>query len=258
MLVECLKENIPIIVSPYQLGFVSGQSIHENIIVGQEIMLSMSKIKGKKGLFTIKLDLSKAYDKLSWEFIQRIFEEIELPLKMTNIIMHGVTSVETNIKQNGTSFEFFRPSRGIRQGDLVCPYIFVLCTDKLLHLIMQAVDKGDWRTIKAGKYGSVVSHLMFADDLLLFGEATTRQMQSVKSILNKFCNMSGEQVRHKKTIIFLSKNANRRTMEQLVHMSGFKETTFFGKYIGVLLTGKALKRGYCEYMIDQVSTKLTM
>lgn len=98
VLVECLKENIPIIVSPYQSGFVPGQSIHENIIVGQEIMHIMNKIKSKKGLFTIKLDLSKAYDKPSWEFIWRIFEEIELPLKMTNVIMNGVTSVETNIK----------------------------------------------------------------------------------------------------------------------------------------------------------------
>lgn len=101
---------------------------------------------------------------------------------------------------------------------------------------MQAVDKGDWKAIKAGKYGHTMSHLMFIDDLLRFGEATTRQMQCLKSILNKFCNMSGESVRREKTIIFLSKNESRHTREQPVHMSGFKETTFLGKYLGVLLT----------------------
>lgn len=67
----------------------------------------MNKMKGKRGFFAIKVDLSKAYDKLSLEFIWRVLEEINLPMKMTNLIVHDVTSVETNIKWNGSSSDYF-------------------------------------------------------------------------------------------------------------------------------------------------------
>jgi hypothetical protein len=128
---------------PFQTGFVPGRNIHDNIIVAKEMIHSMHKMKGKKGAFAIKVDLAKAYDKLSWEFIWRILNEIKLPNKMVNLIMHDVTSVETNVKWNGARTEFFRPQRGIRQGDPMSPYIFVLCMDKLSHLIIHAVNRGE-------------------------------------------------------------------------------------------------------------------
>ncbi|CAI8594394.1 unnamed protein product [Vicia faba] len=115
---------MPELISPYQSRFVSGRSIHENIIITQEIIHSMRNKKGKKGYFAIKVDLSKAYDKLSWDFIWRILEEFHLQRKMIDLILHGVTSVKTNIKWNSAVSKYFRP-----------------------------VDEGKWKTIKAGKKG---------------------------------------------------------------------------------------------------------
>lgn len=66
----------------------------------------------------------------------------------------------------------FSPERGIRQGDPMSPYIFVLCMDKLSHLIAEEVEEKRWCPLKAGRAGPAVAHLMFADDLLLFGKAT--------------------------------------------------------------------------------------
>ncbi|GAU38532.1 hypothetical protein TSUD_320040 [Trifolium subterraneum] len=154
---------------------------------------SMHEMKGRKGAFVVKVDLSKAYDKISWEFIWRILCEIKLPVNMVNLIMHAVTSIETNVKWNGARAEYFRPQRGIRQGDPISPYLFVLCMDKLSHLILHVVNQGAWRGIQAGRNGPMVSHLMFADDLLLFGEATEAQMQCVTTILNTFCGLSGQE-----------------------------------------------------------------
>jgi hypothetical protein len=167
VVVERLKICIPKLVSPFQTGFVPGRNIHENIIVAKEMVHSMHKMKGRKGAFAVKVDLSKAYDKLSWEFIWRILCELKLPINMVNVIMHAVTSVETNVKWNGARSEYFRPQRGIRQGDPISPYLFVLCMDKLSHLILHTVNQGVWRGIQAGRNGPMVSHLMFADDLLL-------------------------------------------------------------------------------------------
>lgn len=147
IIVERLKNVMPKLVSPFQSGFMSGRSIQKNIIVAREIVHCMKNLKGKKGFFAIKVDLSKAYDKISWDFIWRNLVEINLHMKIINIIMHGMTSVETNIKWNGSTSEYFCPNRGIRQGYHVSPYLFVLYLDKRSHLISQVVQDGNWRTI---------------------------------------------------------------------------------------------------------------
>jgi hypothetical protein len=101
VVVERLKECISRLISPFQTGFVPGRNIHENIIVAKQTVHSMKKMKGKRGAFAIKVDLSKAYDKISWEFIWRILVEINFPEVLINVVMHAVTSVITNVKWNG-------------------------------------------------------------------------------------------------------------------------------------------------------------
>jgi hypothetical protein len=257
VMVNRLKESMQFLISPYQTGFIPGRCIHENIVVAQEMVHSMHKMTGKVGYFAIKVDLTKAYDMLDWNFIMRILHEIKLPENFIRVIHAAVSSVKTNVKWNGNRTTFFNPQRGIRQGDPISPYLFVLCMDKLSHLIIEEVDKGGWKALKAGRNGPTISHLMFADDLLLFGQATDRQMQCVMNILNRFCNLSGQLVSIEKTSVLFSKNVDRVTRQRLLRISGFRETTQLGKYLGVPVTGKAPKRRDYQYLIDQVSTKLT-
>jgi len=255
-IVDRLKEAIPFIISPFQTGFVPGRNIHENIVVAQEMIHSMIKMKGRKRFFAIKVDLSKAYDKLSWEFIWCILTELKLPDNIVNLIMHSVTSVETNVKWNGARTEYFRPQRGIRQGDLISPYLFVMCIDKLSHLISHAVETREWKALRAKRRGPIVSHLMFVDDMLIFSEATEVQMRCIISIVEKFCSLSGQEVSQEKTSIFFSKNTSRCVKDKLLQLSGYRESNSLEKYLGVPLLGKAPKTEDYNYIIDQVSMKL--
>jgi hypothetical protein len=107
---------------------------------------------------------------------------------MINVIMQGITSVTTNVNWHGARSGYFKPHCGIRQGDPMSPYIFVICMDKLSHLISHVVRQGNWKGIRAGRTGPMISHLMFADNLLLFGEANMGQMTCVMNILNNFCH----------------------------------------------------------------------
>jgi hypothetical protein len=128
--------------------------------------------------------------------------------------------------------------------------------DKLTHLILHAIEQKRWKGIKAGRSGPMVSHLMFADDLLLFGEASEEQMCCVMATLQTFCNMSGQEISQDKTSVLFSKNVTRGLRNKILSISGFKETNCFGKYLGVPLIGKAPKRADYQYLLDQVSNKL--
>lgn len=173
-------------------------------------MHTLSKKKGKKGFFAIKIVLANTYDKINWELIWRTLVEIGIPDKMINLVMHRVTSVETNINWNGSRGEFFPPQHGIRQANLISPYLFVLCMDKLSHIIEHEVNQKNRKGVKVGKKGNNISHLMFADDLLLFGEANEKQMKSVTKSLSTFCNLSGQEVNKNKSSILFSNNVKIR------------------------------------------------
>lgn len=170
--------------------------------------------------------------------------------------MHAVTSVETNVNWNGARCEYFRPQRGIRQGYPISPYLFVLCMDKLSHLIEHEVKSKNWRIFQMGKQGPVISHLMFSDDLLLFGEAMETLMNCVMKTLQTFCSMSGQEVSNEKTSILFSANVSRINMNKLLQISEFKETQNFGKYLDVPLKGRKLKATDYHYMVDKISNNL--
>jgi hypothetical protein len=238
-MVNRLKKIIPQVVSPYQTGFVPGRNITENIVIAQEMLHSMTKMRSRVGFFVIKVDLSKAYDRLNWEFIHRVLLEVRIPAEMINVIMNCITSVQSNVLWNGNRTEFFSPQCGVRQGDPMSPYLFVLCMDKLSHIIAESIDKGEWKPMRAGRHGLVISHLMFADDLLIFGQATEEGMTTVMHVLNKFCNMSGQQVNYDKSSIFFSRNVPESKRAALSNISGLKETKNLGKYLGVPALGRA-------------------
>lgn len=191
IMVERLKECMTSIISLYQIDFVPRRNIHENIIIAQEMIHSLMKAKGKKKNFVIKVDLSKAYDKLHWNFILNVLSKIGIPDQMKNVIMRAVTSVETNFKWNGARGEYFRPQHGIIQGDPISLYLFVMCIDSLSYMISQAVNEGHCRAFRDGRNGTTISHLMFADDLLLFRESSEKQIKCVMHTLDTFCRASG-------------------------------------------------------------------
>ena len=88
---------------------------------------------------------------------------------------------------SGKKLEWFHPSRGIRQGDPISPYLFVLCMKRLGHVINQVVAKDKWKPIRLSRNCPPLSHLFFVNDLLLFIEANPNQMEIIMECLNMFC-----------------------------------------------------------------------
>ncbi|CAK8578262.1 unnamed protein product [Lathyrus sativus] len=213
----------------------------------------MEKLKGKKGHFVIKVDMSKVYDKLSWEFIWRVLQ-VNFLKNLINLILRAVSSVETNVNWKGARSSYFRPQCGIRQGDPIS-----LCSfhGNFSHRIEHKVRNKNWNTMKLGEKGSRISHLMFVVNLLLFGQATEKQMECLTRTLNKFYNTPGHDISQEKMTLIFSKNVARSMQNKLAHMSVFRIANKLGKYLGIPLRGKNLKKIDFQYLVDQRDAKLT-
>ena len=86
----------------------------DNVIVAQEKIHSIQRMKGKKGGMTIKVDLEKAYDRISWPFLKMVLEDMGFPVKWVSLIMSYVTTSSLSILWNLEKLPAFHPERGIR------------------------------------------------------------------------------------------------------------------------------------------------
>ncbi|KAL5773508.1 hypothetical protein ACOSP7_013099 [Xanthoceras sorbifolium] len=169
VIIQRLRPLLPLLVSPNQVAFIPGRHIQDNVVIAQEVLHKLKIMRGKKGYLAWKIDLAKAYDKLQWSFICRVLEEVGIKGSFRDLIMSCITSVDYKVIMNGEVTESFSPSCGIRQGDPISPYIFVIRMEKLSHIINCKVVDNSWKAIKVSKGGPEISHLFFADDLILFG-----------------------------------------------------------------------------------------
>lgn len=114
------------------------------------------------------------YDRLNWNFIRDTLVDIDLPENIVNLIWSCISTASMRMLWNGEALDVFTPVRGIRQGDPISPYLFVLCIKRLFHLISLVVDNKFWKPIQLNIGGPLLSHLAFANDLILFAEAWTK------------------------------------------------------------------------------------
>lgn len=151
-----------------------------------------------------KIDLEKAYDRVDWEFLRRTLNDFGFPPIIGSLVTSCVTSASLAILWNGKKLPTFSPTRGLRQGDPLSPYLFVLCMEKLSLTIQGEVTKGNWIPYKVPRNGPAVSHLLFADDVLLFTKAQGAQARLISSILETFGKASGLKVNVNKSRAFFS------------------------------------------------------
>ena len=119
-----------------------------------------------------------------------------LVLLTIKLIMHCVTSSSLSILWNGNKLPPFKPSHGLRQGDPLSPYLFILCMEKLSIAINKAVLQGDWDPIQISNNKPRLSHLLFADDVLLFTKAKNSQLRVITDLFDRFSRASGLKINY--------------------------------------------------------------
>ncbi|KAA3454599.1 Retrovirus-related Pol polyprotein LINE-1 [Gossypium australe] len=250
------KVIFPKLISQEQAGFIAGRNIVDNIILAQEVIHSMRcNRKGRKWM-AVKLDLEKAYDRVSWDFINASLSAAGIPLFLRNVIMSAISSSTMQVPWNRVPTQKFKPNRGIRQGCPLSPYLFVLCMEWLGHSIHSEIEVGTWDPIRLSRFGPPISHLFFADDLVIFCKAQIDQARLLKSILSLFCETSGHKISTGKSNIFYSKSTEAETRNQISQLFGFQEVQNLGKYLGVPLLHDRVTKNTLNFIVDKIRRNL--
>ena len=171
-------------------------------LIANEAVDSLVRRK-EKGLLC-KLDIEKAYDHLNWDFLLQVMEKIGFGSKW--LIWIRCISTSFSVLMNGTPSGFFRSSRGLRQGDPLSSYLFVIGMEALSYLIGRAVEGGflsSCRICGINGEGMFISHLLYADDTILFCGANQDQMMYLSWLLMWFEAISGLRINLNKSEIIL-------------------------------------------------------
>lgn len=141
VLENCLKPLMSKLTGLCQASFIPGRSTVDNIVIAQEVVHSLMKRKGKKAGFILKVGLEKAYDRIDWVFLQEMLKKSGFGALFRKLILHTITSATLSVCWNGTRLDPLTSSRGLRQGDPLSPYLFVLCMEVLGQAISREVQQ---------------------------------------------------------------------------------------------------------------------
>lgn len=149
------------------------------------------------------------------------------------------------------------PGRGLRQGDSLSPYLYILCKEDLSSLIKSAERSGYIHGIKICRRAPIVSHLLFADDSLLFMRAVDQEVEFVKDLLHRYELASGQAINFDKSAMIFSNNVQQQRRRSLAGILGVQEKTDVGNYLGIpSLIGKN-KRQTFQYIKDRIWKKVS-
>ncbi|XP_009107743.1 uncharacterized protein LOC103833410 [Brassica rapa] len=227
------------IISENQSAFLPGRAIADNVLITHEILHYLKTSDAKKHCYmAVKTDMSKAYDRLEWNFIQKC-----------------ISTVSYSFLVNDTALGEVIPSRGIRQGDPLSPYVLILCGEVLSGLCRAGQTSGALTGVKIGHRCPLINHLLFADDTMIFTKASTENCSALTLILKDYEKASGQLINATKSSISFSSKTPRETRARVKLLLGIEKEGGTGKYLGLPELFSRRKRDLFSSIVDRIKLR---
>ncbi|KAL9671188.1 hypothetical protein QQ045_008754 [Rhodiola kirilowii] len=251
ILANRLKDILPNIISEMQSAFVLGRLILDNILLAHEVMRYIRSMKRQKtGCFSIKTDMSKANDRMEWSFLKQMMIKLGFPEQWTRLVMECISSVGYKIKLNDLIIHIPPPERGLRQGDPLSSYLFLICSEWLSIKLVAEANSKRLKGVRVCQGAPMVSHLFFADDSVFFMKATEQNARRLRAILSEYEVLSGQRISAEKLEIVYSRNVAAPLRQLINGVFAVKEVEAHSKYLGLPLAFSHNKVELFKYIIQ--------
>lgn len=178
------------------------------------------------------------------------------PTHLTQLIVRSISSVFYQILINGQSLSTFTPDRGLRQGDPLFPYFFILCANVLFGVIHKEVSSGTIHGLKVARSAPPISHLLFADDNLVFTRAHPNEVDTVLMVLSTYEKVSGQVVNLEKSKSSFIRNVLEMDKNMICNRMVVKTMKAHSRYLGLPIPFGRFKKAIFSFVIDRISKKL--
>ncbi|CAA0827103.1 Uncharacterized mitochondrial protein AtMg01250, partial [Striga hermonthica] len=196
------------------------------------------------------------YDRIEWSCIEQTMLQMGFDPRFVKWIMACVSTVSFSFIINGGCSGLVNAQRGLRQGDPLSPYLFILVSEILSAMITDKVERGAFRGVSVARGAPVLSHLLFADDSLVFCKADKYQAQLLLSILSRYQNFSGQKVNTAKSSIFFSKNTSAATQREVCAVFPGIQIQRSTRYLGMPLGIGKSKKEVFGFVTEAVRKKV--
>ncbi|XP_071700669.1 uncharacterized protein [Rutidosis leptorrhynchoides] len=195
-----LRRVIPKLIGSEQSAFLKEHFILDGVLIANESIEYLKKHKKRSLIF--KVDFEKAFDCLKWDFLLEVMSCMGFGSKWCEWIRGCLKSASISILINGSPTREFSIGRGVRQGDPLSPFLFIIAAEGLNILTKAAVDRGIFQGVKIGNDKVLISHLQYADDTIFFGEWSNVNARNLINILKCFELASGLKVNFHKSCLY--------------------------------------------------------
>ncbi|XP_026458485.1 uncharacterized protein LOC113358999 [Papaver somniferum] len=215
------------LISPYQAAYVPGRNIQDNVVIAHELVHSMKKMPKKK-----KCD--------HW----------------CELILQCISTTSISILLNGSPCKTYKPTRSLRQGDPLSPYLFIICMEALSRYLIQAENNQLIHGFKVTKDAPSISHPLFVDDCLVFTKASHQEADNMMSLIKDFGYVSGQVINFQKSGCFFSKNVHPDVCVSLIRSLNVKKIGLDDKYLGIpLLIGRSKNQAF-SHLVNNFDRKV--
>ncbi|CAN1151748.1 Transposon TX1 uncharacterized 149 kDa protein [Linum perenne] len=253
-LLRRLKVCLDTLISPQQCAFISGRQILDASLIANEVVESRRR-SGRPGLM-FKLDIEKAFDHVNWNCLLEVMSRMGFPRRWSKWISTCISSPSFSILVNGKASGYFRSSRGLRQGDSLSPFLFIMVMEVLSSILGQMQEAGLVKGFHMNDMASSsqVNHILYADDTLVFCDADESQVRYLLAGLICFECVSGLKINIHKSSMFTIGEVNNA--DYLAEVFGCDRDKLPTNYLGLPLGDRVSNGSLWNPVIERVERRL--